>query len=253
MKGCLFTAHGHLLLSFGSDTKIKTGNNILCVCVCVWSCVLEAVGKCGQGLESQSRNWTWPPLHEDLWPLAVAAYLTSVHFKAKLLFLRRRNRLLFTFETRKRQDIWIHLRQGLNGDRLVACHLNGNLKKICRRERVGEGVYSKSVCMSSSQNGNVSCYGFVPGGRGCRRGEVFRSICLFEKVCNAPSTILKTLNLCVTWKTEGDGRRTRSTEDSSDGVLRAEIFHIVSYYAKLTLSHFSNVTCLQDVCELPGN
>lgn len=86
-------------------------------------------------------------------------------------------------------------------------------------------------------------------------GEVFRSICLFEKVRNAPSTILKTLNLCVTWKTEGDGRRTHSTEDSSDGVplLRAEIFHIVSYYAKLTLSHFSNVTCLQDVCELPGN
>lgn len=156
----------------------------------------------------------------------------------------------------KRREISIHLRLGLNGDRLVACHLNGNLKIIYRRVRGWRKVFilNHSACqavkMEMCPARDSSLEDAAPGG-----GEVFRFICLFEKVRNAPSTILKTLNLSVTWKTEGDGRRTRSTDDSSDGVplLRAEIFHVVSHYAKLTLSYFSNVTCLQDVSELPGN
>lgn len=124
------------------------------------------------------------------------------------------------------------------------------------------GVYSQSLCMSSSQNGNVPCCGFVPRGRGrrlhsCPTGGRFFDLFafFFEKVRRAPGAILEVLNLSVTWKTEGDGRRTRSSEDSFDGVqlLRAEIFHIVTYYAKLTRPHFSDVTCLQDVSELPGN
>lgn len=184
-------------------------------------------------------------------------------FKAKLLFLRRRNRLLFTSETRNEADACEQETRDFDSSetrtqrRQAGClsfkwQFKDNLQES---EGVGEGVYSKSLCIASSQNGNVSCWGFIPGGRGCGRGEVFRFICLFEKVRNAPSTILKTLNLSVTWKTEADGRRTRSTDDSSDGVppLGAEIFHIVSHYARLTLSYFSNVTCLQDVSELPGN
>lgn len=125
---------------------------------------------------------------------------------------------------------------------------------------MGVGVYSQSLCMSSSQNGNVSCYGLVPGGCGCRLhsypgGRFFNLFAFFENVRNAPGAILKALNSSATWKIEGDGQRTRSTEDSFDGVplVRAEMFNIVSDYAKLTRPHFPNVTCLRHVSELPGN
>lgn len=50
----------------------------------------------------------------------------------------------------KRREISIRLRQGLNSDRLVACHLNGNLKIIYRRVRGWGKVFilNHSACQA---------------------------------------------------------------------------------------------------------
>lgn len=50
----------------------------------------------------------------------------------------------------------------------------GNLKKIYRREQIAVNVYSQSLCMLSCQNGNVSCYRFVPAGFDCRLQSCLR-------------------------------------------------------------------------------